>query len=60
MAAIPWGMEACLNPAVLENTSTLGFPSLLLLTSQLIRDSRHIPINNKKTFFMGEFLVGLF
>src|SRR5690606_30901358 len=60
MAAMPLGLEACLNPAVLENTRTLGIPSLLSLFPQTVRDKRHIPRNNKKSFFIIEFLVGIF
>ena len=38
MAAIPAGIEACLNPIVLENTKTLGSPFLFF--EQLARASK--------------------
>ena len=47
MAAIPAGMEECLNPMVLENTKTLGAPSRFLL-SHPINSSTVIERNKAK------------
>jgi hypothetical protein len=52
MAAMPTGIEACLKPAVLENTRTFGLPSLLLLQLNVKKAQHANPQNNFFMFFL--------
>ena len=61
MAAIPLGIEACLKPAVFENTRILGLPSLLLLEQLRVKKAQQstTPQNEFFMLFVRSFQFSL-